>query len=826
MAKGVKMSNRWPLQGVENGYVISNKCDVSAIFSVELPEIFTLSKEDYLNLHSTWVRAIKVLPQNTIFHKQDYFIKEKYIPQNLESDSYLAKTYKAHFYERPFLDHRCFIIITQKAKNRSKTNYGTSSLFYKNLVSDNTIKRSEKEIFDDSLQQMEEIMNNSGFLKLKRLTSDEICGDEKTIGLLEQYLFLQSPKSEPILDDIILNEGLKIGDKKPQIYTLADLEDFPEIVGPRITYDEYSTDKNKFSIGFASNLGLLLDCNHVFNQYIIIDDESKIIKDLEKKVNNLHSFSKGSRYNSITRDKVNEFLNEYTAEHRKPIRAHFNLICWNDLDEDIQDIKNKTSAAITKLEANPKIETVSGAQLYWAGIPGNEAELPIDDTIITFIDQSVCFLNNETNYKSSKSTKGMKLGERISGKPTHVDLSDEPMKRQIISNRNKFILGPSGSGKSFFMNKMMSSYYDDGAHIVLVDVGHSYKGLCNKLRGYYFTYDENDPMEFNPFYVGSNDNLDTEKKESLKALLLSLWKIDASDHTRSEYVSISNSLMFYYEFLEKNPTVFPSFNTYYEFTEKQYVNWMEENNVREQEFDIKNYLYNLKPFYKGGEFDYLLNARKNLDILDQRFIVFELDNIKDHPILFPVVTLMIMEIFISKMRKLKAERKIIAIEEAWKAIAKEGMAEYIKYLFKTVRKFNGEAMVVTQEVEDILESPIVKKAIINNSDCKILLDQSKFQNKFDDIQELLGLTQKEVQQILSINKNNDPSKKYKEVFISLGGTLSRVYRTEVSLEEYLTFTTEKSESVMVFDYVKKAGNDYDAGLALLAKDIRQEVVKL
>jgi conjugation system TraG family ATPase len=156
-----------------------------------------------------------------------------------------------------------------------------------------------------------------------------------------------------------------------------------------------------------------------------------------------------------------------------------------------------------------------------------------------------------------------------------------------------------------------------------------------------------------------------------------------------------------------------------------------------------------------------------------------------------------MEVFISKMRKLKGIRKMILIEEAWKAIAKEGMAEYIKYLFKTVRKFYGEAVVVTQDIEDIISSPVVKQAIINNSDCKILLDQSKFQNKFDQIQELLGLTDKEKALVLSINKANDPARKYKEVFISLGGVLSKVYRTEVSPEEYLAYTTEEKEKMKV-----------------------------
>ena len=164
--------------------------------------------------------------------------------------------------------------------------------------------------------------------------------------------------------------------------------------------------------------------------------------------------------------------------------------------------------------------------------------------------------------------------------------------------------------------------------------------------------------------------------------------------------------------------------------------------------------------------------------------------------------IIIMEVFISKMRKLpKNVRKLILIEEAWKAIAKDGMAEYIKYLIKTVRKFFGEAIVVKQEVEDILSSPIIKQAIVNNSDCMILLDQSKYQNKFDEVQgTLLGLTDKERALVLSMNKANDPNLKYKEVFISLGGQYSKVYRTEVSLEEYLVYTTEASEKGKVEAY--------------------------
>ncbi len=276
----------------------------------------------------------------------------------------------------------------------------------------------------------------------------------------------------------------------------------------------------------------------------------------------------------------------------------------------------------------------------------------------------------------------------------------------------------------------------------------------------------------------------------------------------------------YFDHLKADPTIFPCFNSFYEFLKEEFVQVLKNDNVQDKDFDVSNFLYVLRPYYKGGEFDYLLNATENIDLLQQRFIVFELDNIKDHPILFPVVTIIIMEVFISKMRKLKGIRKIILIEEAWKAIAKEGMAEYIKYLFKTVRKFYGEAIVVTQEVEDIISSPVVKQAIINNSDCKILLDQSKYQNKFDQIQELLGLTEKEKALILSINKANDPSRKYKEVFISLGGIVSKVYRTEVSPEEYLAYTTEEKEKIRVQEYARKHSGNLERAILELSNDFK------
>ncbi|MGN6602455.1 MAG: TraG family conjugative transposon ATPase [Ginsengibacter sp.] len=809
-----------PLLGVEHDCVLSKQGDVTIAYELTLPELFTLSDQEYEAFHQAFIKAIKILPKHTIFHKQDWFTQIKYTADFIHSDkTFLARSSERFFNERPYLKHTSYVMLTKKPANRKLGSSLFSNLIRWSIVPEETLKPRLLQDFLDSAGQFEKILKDSGFVELRRLQDEELSGNQKYCGLIERYLNLQPNEGNFLLKDISFKDQFRVGEDYCQLFTLADAQDLPAYCGSRINYDKYSTDKSKFSVGFASALGQLLPCNHIFNQYIFLDNAQKTIQRLESKRLRLQSLSAYSRENAISRDATNEFLNEAISQQRLPVKAHFNVLVWTDDKNKLKDVKNLVSSALAQMDAVPKQELNGAPQIYWAGIPGNEADFPMNDTFDTFAEQACCFLNLETSYRSSLSPVGIRLGDRLSGKPVHTDISDEPMKKGVCTNRNKFILGPSGSGKSFFTNHMVRSYYEQGTHIVLVDVGHSYKGLCQMVNGYYFTYDEDNPIRFNPFYIEEGDVPDTEKKESIKTLLLALWKKDNENFNRSEYVALSNALQLYYEKLSKDLKLFPSFNTFYEFLKVDFVEVLKADKVKEKDFDVSNFLYVLRPYYKGGEFDYLLNATENLDLLKEKFIVFELDNIKDHPILFPVVTIIIMEVFISKMRKLKGIRKMILIEEAWKAIAKEGMAEYIKYLFKTVRKFFGEAVVVTQEVEDIISSPVVKQAIINNSDCKILLDQSKYQNKFEQIQELLGLTDKEKALVLSINKANDPTKKYKEVFISLGGVLSKVYRTEVSPEEYLAYTTEETEKVKVMEYAEKYG-DIELGIAAYAEELR------
>ena len=827
-AKATTLESRFPLLAVEHNCIISKDADITACFQVHLPVLFTVASAEYDAIHSAWHKAIKTLPDYAIVHKQDWFIKESYAPDIAqEEQSFLAKSYQQHFNERPFLNHYCYLFLTKTTKERMRMQSNFSSLCKGVLIPKEIRDKEAVRRFMEAVAQFERIINDSGFVKLERLTEDDIIGTGDKQGLLEQYLTLSREATTAMQDIALGSEDVRIGNKRLCLHTLSDTDDLPGTVSANTRYEKLSTDRSDCLLSFAAPVGLLLSCNHIYNQYLFLDNSDENLRKFEKSARNMHSLARYSRANQINKEWIEKYLNEAHSFGLSSIRAHFNIMAWSEEPNELKQLKNDTGSALALMECKPRHNTIDVATLYWAAIPGNAGDFPCEETFYTFIEPALCFFTEETNYQSSPSHLGIKMADRLTGKPIHLDISDLPMKRGIITNRNKFILGPSGSGKSFFTNHMVRQYFEQGAHVLLVDTGNSYQGLCELIKGktkgedgVYFTYTEDNPIAFNPFYT-DDGVFDIEKRESIKTLILTLWKRDDEAPRRSEEVALSNAVAGYIERI-KNHNVFPSLNGFYEYVRSDYKRVLEEKQVREKDFDLANFLNVLEPYYRGGEYDYLLNSDKQLDLLSKRFIVFEIDAIKDHKILFPIVTIIIMEVFINKMRRLKGVRKLILIEEAWKAIAKEGMAEYIKYLFKTVRKFFGEAIVVTQEVDDIIQSPIVKESIINNSDCKILLDQRKYMNKFDEIQAMLGLTDKEKSQVLSINMNNDPSRIYKEVWIGLGGTHSAVYATEVSLEEYLAYTTEETEKLEVMQLAQELDGNVEQAIKRIAQQRREK----
>ena len=769
------------------------------------------------------------MPNYSILHKQDIFITEKYEPDIRRDElSFLSRSFERHFNERPYLHHTCYLFLTKTTKERSRQQSNWNTLCRGFLVPKEIRDKETVERFMEAVGQFESIVNDSGLVRLERLTTEEITGTENEPGIIERYLTL-SADGTTMLQDMQLNpDGMRIGDKRLCLHTLSDLDYLPGKVRTDGRYERLSTDRSDCRLSYAAPVGVMLPCDHIYNQWIFIDDSNENLSRFEKMAKNMQSLSRYSRSNQINKEWLDEYLNEAHTNGLQSVRCHCNIIAWAENGNELRRVKNDVGSALALMECTPHHNTTDLPALYWAGIPGNEADFPAEETFYTFTGQALCFFTAETCYRNSLSPFGIRMVDRLTGKPVFLDISDLPMKKGVVTNRNKFILGPSGSGKSFFTNHLVRQYWEQGTHILLVDTGNSYKGLCDLIHqktggddGIYFTYKENDPISFNPFFT-EDYRYDIEKRDSIKTLILTLWKREDEPPRRSEEVALSNAVSLYIEKIKKNRKIKPNFNSFYDFVRKDYRKVLADKNVREKDFDVDGFLNVLEPYYKNGEYGYLLNSDKELDLLNKRFIVFELDIVKDNPILFPVVTIIIMETFINKMRRLQGIRKMILIEEAWKAIAREGMANYIRYLFKTVRKFFGEAVVVTQEVDDIISSPVVKETIINNSDCKILLDQRKYQNKFDQIQNLLGLTDKERSQILSINLANAANRLYKEVWIGLGGTQSAVYATEVSAEEYLCYTTEETEKLELIRLTEKLGGNIELAIKQLAESKRQE----
>lgn len=506
--KAVTLESKFPLMSVENGYIISKDADLTVAYRVELPELFSLTSAEYEAMHASWLKAIKVLPDYTVVLKQDWFISENYRPDTAkQQEGFLSRSFERHFNERPFLDHTCYLFLTKTTKERMRrrSNFNTlcrGSLVPREMQTEETIRR-----FLEAVAQFERIVGDSGFVRLEKLTAEQIVGTENTAGIVEKYFSLSMENTTSLQDIDLKADEMRVGDKYLCLHTLSDTDDLPALVATDVRYERLSTDRSDCRLSFAAPTGLLLSCNHITNQYIFIDDHGENLARFEKNARNLLSLSRYSRANQINREWVEEYLNEAHSQGLISVRCHVNVLAWSENRDELAQIKNEAGSALALMECKPRHNTVDVPALFWAGIPGNQADFPAEESFYTFLGQALCFFIGETNYRSSPSPFGIKMVDRVSGKPIHLDISDLPMKKGIITNRNKFILGPSGSGKSFFTNHLVRQYYEQGAHVLLVDTGNSYQGLCNLIHrktggkdGVYFTYTEENPIAFNPFY--------------------------------------------------------------------------------------------------------------------------------------------------------------------------------------------------------------------------------------------------------------------------------------------------------------------------------------
>ena len=800
------------------GVLYTKTGEFSAILAMQNPvQKYCADINEYGSFSNLMTSLMATLGEGYAIHKQDILTRKNFHSCDEGNKEFLSRSYFKYFEGREYKDCTTYITITQENKKSRLFSYDGKK--WKDFLV--KVGKVRDQLRDRGI--------NSKFLTAKEAKF-----------FVDQYLAQDYTSEHVSLNNFkVGEEQIGVGERKFKIYSLVDVD---SIVLPTLVRPYTNIEVN--NICMPVDLLALIDNvpeakSVVFNQVVFLPSQKQEMSKLAKKKNRHSSLPNPS--NQIAVDDITRVEELVARESKQLVHCHFNLVVTVDKDADIQKCTNYLENAFGRIGIQISQRAYNQLELFVGSFPGNCYSMNKDyDRFLTLGDAAGCLMYKEKLPKSEDTPLKVYYTDR-QGVPVAIDISGKEGKKKLTDNSNFFCLGPSGSGKSFHMNSVVRQLWEQNTDVVMVDTGNSYEGLCEYVGGKYISYTEEHPITMNPFKI-QRQELNVEKMDFLKNLVMLIWKGNAAIPSKIEELLIEQVIKEYYEayfmgfkgysktqiealhkkFLietatEGKPTDTNedveeriwskikdmedrrkalvvdelSFNTFFEYSTARLPYICSVNRITG--IDMSSYNFSMSEFYRGGTYERTLNENIDSSLFDETFIVFEIDTIKDNKTLFPLVTLIIMDVFIQKMR-IKKNRKVLVIEEAWKAVASPMMAEYIKYLYKTARKFWAMVGVVTQELQDIIGSPIVKEAIINNSDITILLDQGKFKERFDDIKAVLGLTDVECSKIFTINRleNKEGRSFFREVFIRRG-LVSDVYGVEEPRECYMTYTTERAE---------------------------------
>ena len=775
------------------GVLYTKTGEYSAILKMENPvQKYSANIDSYYEFNHLITALAQTLGEGYAIHKQDVFVRKQFKDESNDNHEFLSVSYFKYFNGRSYTDSQTYLIITQE--NKKSRIFSFDSKKWRDFV----VKiRKVKDQLKDSGVEASYLDGNTAREYVDRYFSMNF--NDKTVSMTNFK---------------VDEESISMGNKRCKVYSLVDVDcvSTPSIVRP---FTNIEVNNVSMPVDMVSLVDSIPSADVVvYNQMFFIPNQKRELSLLDKKKNRHASMPNPS--NLIAVEDIKKVQDVIARENKQLVYAHFNLVVGTSIDADIQKCTNHLENSFGRLGIHISKRAYNQLELFVNSFPGNcYSTNPEYDRFLTLSDAAACLMYKERIQHSEETPLKIYYTDR-QGVPVAIDISGKEGKNKITDNSNFFCLGPSGSGKSFHMNSVVRQMWEQNTDVVMVDTGNSYEGLCEYVGGKYISYTDEHPITMNPFAI-KREELNIEKIGFLKNLIMLIWKGTQGEVTKTEDRLIEQVITEYFEeYFVKKQIENLSFNTFYEYSKIRIPQIIKENNLAG--IDLASYNYLLKDFYKGGSHELTLNENLDTKLFDETFIVFEIDSIKDDPLLFPLVTLIIMDVFIQKMR-IKKNRKVLVIEEAWKAIASPMMAEYIKYLYKTARKFWASVGVVTQEIQDIVGSPIVKEAIINNSDIVILLDQSKFRERFDEIKAILGLTDVDCKKIFTINRleNKEGRSFFREVFIRRG-SVGGVFGVEEPHECYMTYTTERAEKEALKIYKKELQCDHQHAIEAYCRD--------
>ena len=775
------------------GVLYTKTGEYSAILRMENPvQKYSANIDSYYEFTNLFTAIAQTLGEGYALHKQDIFTRKQFKDESGKGHEFLSKSYFRYFNGREYTDSMTYLTITQENKKSRLMSF------------DNKKWRD----FLVKIRKVQDQLKDAGI-------KSEFLNKQEASLYVDRFFAMN------FRDKMVSMTGLKVdddmigmGDRRCKVYSLVDVDcaNLPTLIRPFTNIEVNNTSMPVDLVALVDSIPGVESV--VYNQIIFVPNQKRELALLDKKKNRHGSMPNPS--NLIAVEDIKRVQEVIARENKQLVYTHYNLIVTVSPDTDIQKCTNHLENAFGRMGIHISKRAYNQLELFVNSFPGNCYGMNDDyDRFMTLGDAATCLMYKEKIVHSEDTPFKVYYTDR-QGVPVAIDISGKEGRNKLTDNSNFFVLGPSGSGKSFYVNSMVRQAHEQDTDIVLVDTGNSYEGLCEYFGGKYISYTEEHPITMNPFKI-KREEWNIEKLGFLKNLVMLIWKGSQGTVSKTEDRLIEQVINEYYDayFTTKRVSNL-CFNTFYEFSTERLPKICEENGLHG--IDLSSYNYLLKDFYKGGSHEVTLNENMDSSLFDETFIVFEIDSIKDDPLLFPLVTLIIMDVFLQKMR-IKKNRKMLIIEEAWKAIASPMMAEYIKYLYKTARKFWASVGVVTQEIQDIIGSEIVKEAIINNSDVVMLLDQSKFKERFDTIKAILGLTDVDCKKIFTINRleNKEGRSFFREVFIRRGQT-SNVYGVEEPHECYMTYTTERAEKEALKLYKRELKCNHQQAIEAYCRD--------
>ena len=826
------------------GVLYTKTGEYSAVLKIENPvQKYSADIDSYYDFTHLFSALAQTLGEGYALHKQDIFVRKQFANEPEHNQEFLSASYFRYFNGRPYTDSLCYLTITQEAKKRRLFSYDSKKW------RDFLVK----------IYKVRDLLRDSGVQVkfLNKAEASEYVDRYFAMNFKDRMVSMTNVKAD--------DETVSMGDKRCKVYSLVDVDcaALPSLIRP---YTNIEVNNTEMPVDLVSVVDNIPNAETVvYNQIIFLPSQKRELALLDKKKNRHASIPNPS--NQMAVEDIKQVQDVIARESKLLVYTHFNMVVGVPTDTDLQKCTNHLENAFGRMGIHISKRAYNQLELFVSSFPGNCYSLNEEyDRFLTLSDAAVCLMYKERVQHSEETPIKIYYTDR-QGVPVAIDITGKEGKNKLTDNSNFFCLGPSGSGKSFHMNSVVRQLHEQGTDVVMVDTGNSYEGLCEYFGGKYISYTEERPITMNPFRI-NREEMNVEKTGFLKNLVLLIWKGTQGTVTKTEDRLIEHVITEYYdayfngfegftpqqrEDLRKSLVIDDrnssekrhesereravriegiideiegrrkelkveelSFNSFYEYSVQRIPDICEENCITG--IDLSTYRYMMKDFYLGGNHEKTLNENMDSSLFDETFVVFEIDSIKDDPLLFPLVTLIIMDVFLQKMR-IKKNRKVLVIEEAWKAIASPLMAEYIKFMYKTARKFWASVGVVTQEIQDIIGSEIVKEAIINNSDVVMLLDQSKFKERFDTIKTILGLTDVDCKKIFTINRleNKEGRSFFREVFIRRG-TTSGVYGVEEPRECYMTYTTERAEKEALKLYKRELQCSHQEAIEAYCRD--------